>query len=768
MNRFLKHFAWISVLFISVSSCSTGPSEAGSLSDLHSLISKALPGDTLTLKSAVWQDTQLVIRNSGSESKPIVIMAETAGEVVFSGNSSLAIAGDYVEVHGILFENGNNGNKPAITFRSGDRVANHSRVSSCVVYYFNPTDRFLKSNWVELHGKHNRVDHCSFIGKLNAGLTLAVRLNGKESQENYHQIDHNYFGKRPRLGSNGGESLRVGTSTYSLTSSFTQIVNNYFEHCNGEVEIISIKACDNTISGNTFYECEGVLTLRHGNNNILTDNVFIGNNVPHTGGIRVINAGHTVNNNHFQELAGHRFRSAFGVMNGVPNSAINRYHRVKDSRFENNVFISCKNLVFGLGSDKERTAIPENCAFINNVIYHPESNEIITELDDMSGVEFSGNSYHIASGLKGRAGFTKEQMVFSKGNNGLYFSDSYHALPKATKENTGAEWFVDERKLQADPKSHKLSDSRNIYETVAAASAGDTIIIAGDIALTNSIIIDKPLVLTGIKKEGDCPELKYALNREREPIIIIRNGGELRVSKLDFNGASENGIANGAIVTQKDPAIAHYNLFVDGCGFYNFNEGKVTAIQAFKSTFADSIVITNSVFHTISGLAINLKAEKEDLGKYNAEYVILKNCLFFNVMGSAIDLYRGGNDESTTGPSLQIDHCTFHNVENKELGSAINLTGVQDIRITSSIFSISGKSGRVIRLEDQGWIQCYIEHNVFHDCGRFESFYEGRLGTNNLYLDPGFVSKENGDFSLSGNSPLSGKGENTPGYMNQQ
>lgn len=734
--------------------------------DVHSRLSKAEAGDTILLKNGTWRDAGLLITVSGSEKAPIVLLAETPGEVVFTGNSSLAIAGDYIEVHGILFKEGNSGSEPVITFRSGDKVANHSRVSSCAISYYNPTDRFMKSNWVEIYGKHNRVDHCSFTGKLNAGVTLAVRLNGKENQENYHQIDHNYFGERPRLGSNGGETMRVGTSTYSLTSSYTQIVNNYFEHCNGEVEIISIKACDNNISGNTFYECEGVLTLRHGNNNILRENVFIGNNVPHTGGIRVINAGHTVNNNHFQELAGDRFRSAFGVMNGVPNSAINRYHRVKNATFEENVFIKCEYLSFGLGSDNERTAIPKNSSFKNNVIYHPEADDIITEMDDMSGIEFSGNRYHIASRPKEKDGFTFERMEFKKGKDGLYYSETYQPSLKATKENTGAVWFVDERKLQTDPKGLQLSEHNSIYDAIHVASAGDTIIISDNITLTESINIDKPLVFKGIKSDNKNPELKYEYNREEEPIIIIRNGGELRASNLDFNGASENGIANGAIATQKDPAIEHYNLFIDDCSFFNFSEGKVTAIQAFKSTFADSIVITNSVFHTISGMGINLKAEKEDLGKYNAEYVILKNCLFYNVMGSAIDLYRGGNDESTTGPSLQIDHCTFFNVENKELGAAINLTGVQDIRITNSVFSNSGKSGRVIRLEDQGWIKSQINHNIFHNSGRFESFYDNRLGSDNLYLDPGFVSVEDADFRIKKtNLPFKNRTSNTrPGY----
>ncbi|MFC2129306.1 TonB-dependent receptor, partial [Bacteroidota bacterium] len=292
------------------------------------------------------------------------------------------------------------------------------------------------------------------------------------------------------------------------------------------------------------------------------------------------------------------------------------------------------------------------------------------------------------------------------------------------------------------------------------------VFIDKDLTLTESILIDKPIVLKGIPAADKNPELKYSNNRDRNAILIIQNGGELRVSGLDFNGASENGIANGAILTQNEPAIEHYNLFIDDCSFYNFNEGKVTAIQAFKSTFADSIVISNSIFHTISGMGLNLKAEIEDLGKYNAEYVILKNCLFYNIMGSAIDLYRGGNDESTTGPSLQVDQCTFYNVENKELGSTIILTGVQDIRITNSIFSNSGKSGRVIHLEDQGWIQCHIDHNVFHNCGRFESFYDNRLGKNNLYLDPGFFSVENADFRLDESSKLysSQKNITIPGY----
>ena len=52
-----------------------------------------------------------------------------------------------------------------------------------------------------MYGKHNRFDHNHLVGKSTVGVTMAVRLDSEESQENYHRIDHNYFGTPadPRL-----------------------------------------------------------------------------------------------------------------------------------------------------------------------------------------------------------------------------------------------------------------------------------------------------------------------------------------------------------------------------------------------------------------------------------------------------------------------------------------------------------------------------------------------------------------------------------------
>ena len=273
-------------------------------------------------------------------------------------------------------------------------------------------------------------------------------------------------------------------------------------------------------------------------------------------------------------------------------------------------------------------------------------------------------------------------------------------------------------------------------------------------------------MILGEIHNGELPVLKYRENKGDE-LVIIKNGGELKLKNLAIDGLSNTGIADVGITTQDEPAIEHYNLFAENCRFFNFSKGRATAFKAEKSTFADSIVFKNCVFHTISGLAIDLKAEKDDLGRYNAEYVVLENCLFYNVMGSALDLYRGGNDESTTGPHLVIDQCTFHNVENKELGAAINLTGVQHVYITNSVFSHSGKSGRVIKLEDQSWIKCLIDDNIFHECGRIESFYPNRLGSNNRFTDPGFINSMGGEFEISATGLLKEyeKDGNIPGFI---
>src|SRR5690606_35984626 len=136
--------------------------------------------------------------------------------------------------------------------------------------------------------------------------------------------------------------------------------------------------------------CEGSVVLRHGSKNIVQGNVFIGNEKPFTGGVRLVNPGHQVFDNVFKDLRGTGFRSAISVMNGVPNSLINRYYQVKDARVENNTFINSPAILFGTGKDAERTLSPQNVSFRNNLLVIKDTLLYEDENKD-DGIRFKDN-----------------------------------------------------------------------------------------------------------------------------------------------------------------------------------------------------------------------------------------------------------------------------------------------------------------------------------------------------------------------------------------
>jgi len=206
------------------------------------------------------------------------IKAETPGKVIITGDSELKIYGTYVTVSGLWFKNGLSTSKSIVSFRKNSKeFASNCRFTNSTISYFNVEDG-IKNHWVDIWGKNNRVDHNNFTGKESPGTTLVVWLKGEEHIKNNHIIDYNFFGPRPELGTNGGETIRIGTSANSMKSSQTLVENNTFKQCNGETEIISNKSCDNIYRNNLFLESEGTLTLRHGNNALVENNVFLGNN----------------------------------------------------------------------------------------------------------------------------------------------------------------------------------------------------------------------------------------------------------------------------------------------------------------------------------------------------------------------------------------------------------------------------------------------------------------------------------------------------------
>jgi poly(beta-D-mannuronate) lyase len=241
--------------------------------------------------------------------------------------------------------------------------------------------------------------------------------------------------------------------------------------------------------------------------------------------------------------------------------------------------------------------------------------------------------------------------------------------------------------------------------------------------------------------------------------FIIDNHGDLTVENIRFNSAYKSfGDVQSAITTSAKPMNRHYDLEVNGCEFYNFNESSYSCIRATKSTYADKVVIKNSVFRNNSGGGIDFSAEREDKGIYNVELLIIENCVFTNNLSTAINVYRGGNDESTTGPTVIIDHCTFNEVDNKEQGCVVKLIGVQTASITNSNFNKSGAGGRSIWFEEMSWDDLKVDHCNFYESGRIGSFYNKAAGPNIYSLQPSFIDPSKFNYNLSPRSELNQKG----------
>ena len=190
------------------------------------------------------------------------------------------------------------------------------------------------------------------------------------------------------------KTIRVGDSKTSMMKAACVVERNVFEKCNGEAECISNKSCGNLYRENTFLEVQGTLTLRHGNGCVVEGNVFLGNNVNGTGGIRIIGEDHQVRGNYLEKLGGDKARAGICFMMGIPDSPLNRYFQVKRARVENNVLVGCKQSFFiGLTDDKNGILPPVESVIRGNTIISPKRSLFVVSCS-LTGLTFENNRCH--------------------------------------------------------------------------------------------------------------------------------------------------------------------------------------------------------------------------------------------------------------------------------------------------------------------------------------------------------------------------------------
>jgi poly(beta-D-mannuronate) lyase len=691
---------------------------------------EAKPGDIIVMQNGEWKDIIISLNCKGTALNPITVKAQTLGKVIITGKSKLRLGGEYIIVDGLYFTNGHAGNDAILKFRiDANQVSNHCRITNTAIHNFNNPKRLDENYWVALYGKNNQIDHCSFTDKKNMGVLMAVILDDERSRENFHSINNNYFGFRTPLASNTGEILRVGVSEHCEFNSNTQIVDNFFEHCDGETEIISIKSGSNLIRNNLFKECQGAVVLRHGNYNTVENNIFLGNGKKGTGGVRIINKGQWVVNNLFYKCRGVDFRSPLSVMNGVPNSPANRYVAVTDAVIANNSFFECTPFSLCEGSDAERSLAPSNVEFINNIFYNSTDSIIYKAFDDITKIKFSGNLVSNTIKQKLESGFiladlstqkigqvfipTSIKNLFVKNSDSLNaesmkrlltelpyktgFSDAdlLVSIENNAYVQCGAVWF-DPKTLASNKKQINVN-CRNAEELFQQISNNKDAILK--VTLTGkNYHFSKPVFITTdlILSSGRKSKIKFSSDSKDDLfLLLVSAGSSLTIDnlKLDLAGIKSQHF----ITTDTSGSSNHSNIYITKSNFCN-NPGNF--FQAARTSVADSIIIDKNSFENNNGSLFSFMQETDKKGYYNVENLSITNNNINKQKGQILGMLRTGNDESTMGPSVIFANNNIRDCQTTNSDALIFLYGTQRSAIEKNNFSNCNTGKTLIKYED--------------------------------------------------------------------
>lgn len=365
----------IAMLLLPISNTFADTQVVATPEKLHAAIQNAKPGDVIQLQVGRWENLSLKLSSNGTKEKPIRLEAKVPGEVTLGGQSSIQVDGDHWIIDGLLFANGFNGR--VIMIRGS-----HNRLTNCAVMDYSPPKGHPHfkpyTPWIRLGGQHNRIDHCYLVDKTDVGSTITIGLKSKPS---FHQIDHNLFGYRKRLGRNGADTIMIGHGhrkgdyPHKVTVEY-----NLFDRCSGESEIISSKTSGNIIRYNTFLNCGGEVNLRDGARTVVEGNYFLSTDKRvFTRGVRVSGTDHFIINNHFQDLDGRGKRAVIILKTGWFNER-SWYKPVKNCTIAGNTFFLCNNPGIELGDSPDRSV----------QIFYPDGVNVVGNLFVSKRPVFSG------------------------------------------------------------------------------------------------------------------------------------------------------------------------------------------------------------------------------------------------------------------------------------------------------------------------------------------------------------------------------------------
>lgn len=429
-----------------------------SISELEEAAEGLVAGDTLCLADGTYTgDLELRVEGIGTQDMPITVAAENPGNAIITGGEiSSRLGGEHIILQGFVFRDGESGSS-IIKFEK-ETECRYCRVTEVSIIDMDNGD-YDSSKWIEFYGHHNRVDHSWFSGKESRGALLVLGrwtseedFNANGFPADYAQIDHNYFGDRPPAfgqayagsSDNEYEGIRLGLSTTHSAPSFSIVENNYLERIQGEAEVISNKSANNIIRNNTVRDSNGSIVNRHGAQVTISNNFVLGDDNPFSGGIRIVDDGHTVTNNYVE---GARYLSSNwngGIVLTTGDGAgdtENGYQNVENVLIAHNTIVDSVNSLNIYGGKNDEA--PENIYFVNNLIQDAigpiirTNDQNIPANSTFDGNYVDGQAFSDQASLTSATGFFTVNAELAKADDGLYRPSSNSPNLNAAIVNTG-------------------------------------------------------------------------------------------------------------------------------------------------------------------------------------------------------------------------------------------------------------------------------------------------------------------------------------------
>ena len=350
--------------------------------EVNALSGRLKPGDQLVLAGSDWKNARFTFAGTGTPEAPILIRPEIPGGVVLSGRTEVAFEGAHLVIAGLVFRHVTVERPGTVVMRLG--ISQRRPANQCILHDIRMEDcnspdpddqRKLRMWYLTIRGRDNTVANSIFADMKNYGQMLAAQELPASGLLRLHVLN-NRFVRRPYVDNqNGYEVIQIGWSGEKAKSAASLIQGNYFENCDGENELITLKASDIVVRQNSFVGCQGVVSVRAGNRVLVEGNVFDGRDRPNTGGVRLQGSGHVVIDNVFRRLRKPKNYYSWTISlmaasceNYGDGGDVGGYGRAKDILIARNLFDSCdSSIALGIYPRPKYPLLPRRIRVIDNV-----------------------------------------------------------------------------------------------------------------------------------------------------------------------------------------------------------------------------------------------------------------------------------------------------------------------------------------------------------------------------------------------------------------